>query len=60
MFEFIKQLWKRHESYCVACRRKRPVTSVSYNTVGEGASARRVLVGKCSECGSKTSNFVTV
>ena len=43
------------EAYCVRCREKRPVAEARYETTPRG---RHRVVGRCTVCGSKVTQFV--
>jgi len=58
MFDFLarlKEILKRPRNYCLRCRQLQIVVSVRYVPVND----RRTRQGRCAECGSKTSAFVT-
>jgi len=43
------------EAYCVRCREKRQVAEARFETTPQG---RRRIVGRCTVCGSKVTQFV--
>ncbi len=43
------------EAYCVRCREKRPVAEARYETTSRG---RHRIVGRCTVCDSKVTQFV--